>query len=208
MCDKIDKTVCQFIWGGTNTSRACSLVKWEKVTQVKKYGGLGIRETRGMNISFMAKLGWRMMREDKALLANFLVNKYMGGTRDLDYIKRKNGESNAWKGNVARVETLKKGWRVYHRNGKITSFWTDIWFLDEPLANHAGKALTHSELHASVGDYWDACTGWRWDELEAVTPMEYAKNGWNKPFNEWMRDNIRDSSSHSPDWITRFSITI
>lgn len=56
LCDNIDKRVRNFIWGRPNRERSCSLVKWDKVTQPKERGGLGIRCTRDMNMAFMAKL--------------------------------------------------------------------------------------------------------------------------------------------------------
>lgn len=120
VCNKIDKMIRQFIWGGSNTSRACSLVKWDRVIQPKSKGGLGIRSAKDMNIAFMTKLGWRMMKEDNSLWANVLVNKYMGGTRDLMNIRTKKREFKCMEGNRSwcgyskkRLENPSEKWKKY-----------------------------------------------------------------------------------------------
>lgn len=48
-----------------------------------------------MNTAFMAKLGWRMMKEKEALWVKVLVNKYIGGDNYIDNIKHNSGASNA-----------------------------------------------------------------------------------------------------------------
>ena len=34
------------------------VVRWEKITLSKEYGGLGIKQMHYMNLALMAKLGW------------------------------------------------------------------------------------------------------------------------------------------------------
>lgn len=136
LCENIDKRIRQFIWGGSENKRACSLVRWSKVTHPNKKGELGIRSTRSMNRAFMAKLGWRIMKEDNSLWANIFVNKYMGGERDVDKIRKREGASNAWKGIVEGAHTLRHGWKKFPRNEINTIFWLDSWLTDEPLLHH------------------------------------------------------------------------
>lgn len=99
LCDNIDRRVRSFIWDGPNKERIELVVwlnhKWDKVTQPKKRGGLGIQCTMDMNMALMAKLGWRMLNDTNSQWANVLVNKYMGGKREVNNIKNKNRASNA-----------------------------------------------------------------------------------------------------------------
>lgn len=160
LCDTIDKRIRQFIWGGPNKERSCSLVKWTTVTQPKHLGGLGIRNTRDMNRAFMTKLGWRMMNDENSLWSTVLVNKYMEGVRSLDRIRPKQGASNAWTGIVDAVGTLREGWKKNPRNGKNTRFWEDVWVLDDPLLSHALKDVPFEDAKKTVEDCWVRHQGW------------------------------------------------
>lgn len=170
LCDDINKTIRQFIWGGTSSERRCSLAKWAKVTQPKERGGLGIRSARDMNMAFMVKLGWRLLREKESLWARVIINKYMGGNSDIENIKKKNGASNAWKGIVAGADILKRGWRRFPRNGRNTLFWTEPWLMEDPLKKYAKEDLDRLSLDSKVVDYWEKDRGWNWRKMEKVLP--------------------------------------
>lgn len=60
ICEAIDKKVRNFIWGNKEGERRMHLVSWDTVTRAKNHGGLGIRETREMNLVFLVKIGWRL----------------------------------------------------------------------------------------------------------------------------------------------------
>lgn len=172
ICDSIDRSIRNFIWGGPSKERRCSLVKWEKVTQPKHRGGLGIRSTRDMNVAFMTKLGWRMLTEKDSLWAKVLINKYMGGKRDINSITMKNGASNAWRGIVEGVNTLREGMQKVPRNGKSTYFWNEPWLLKEPLSQHALLNITDEMSKARVADYWKANQGWDWSKIRDAIPED------------------------------------
>jgi hypothetical protein len=55
VCDDLDKTVPRFIWKGTG-DKGMHLVSWNKITQPRKYGGLGVRCPRSQNIALLGKL--------------------------------------------------------------------------------------------------------------------------------------------------------
>ena len=57
LCNNIDKTVRNFIWGSSKEERKLYLINWETMTKGKDMGGLGIRSMQNMNLTFMAKLG-------------------------------------------------------------------------------------------------------------------------------------------------------
>lgn len=176
LCDTIDKRIRQFIWGGSNKDRSCSLVKWSTVTQPKKLGGLGIRNARDMNKAFLTKLGWRMMNEDNSLWATVLVNKYMGGERNLEKIRPKQGASNAWTGIVDAAGILRDGWKKNPRNGRSTRFWEEALVLDEPLLNCALKDIPLEDTRKTVEEYWVKHQGWDWEKIEEFLPEKAIKN--------------------------------
>ena len=65
VCNSIDKTVKQFLWSRTQERRGIPLIRWEKITESKNQGGPGIKRMRNMNIAMMAKIGWRLTKEDR-----------------------------------------------------------------------------------------------------------------------------------------------
>ncbi|KAK5845345.1 hypothetical protein PVK06_001517 [Gossypium arboreum] len=56
-CDEIEKIIKQFIWGFSERSKKMALVGWDTICQPKECGGLGLRNLRDQNISFLMKLG-------------------------------------------------------------------------------------------------------------------------------------------------------
>ena len=56
-----------------------SLVRWEKITLSKEYGGLGIKQMHYMNLALMAKLGWRLLTEQNCLWTKVMIGKYIRG---------------------------------------------------------------------------------------------------------------------------------
>lgn len=47
----------EFLWGGVGGGKKVNWVKWESMCQIKKNGGLGVKDIRVMNVSLLAK--WR-----------------------------------------------------------------------------------------------------------------------------------------------------
>ena len=66
------------------------LVKWEKVTQVKGHGELGIRRMHNMNKAFMAKLGWKILNDKGRLWVQVLSRKYIWGEVDISKLDKSN----------------------------------------------------------------------------------------------------------------------
>jgi hypothetical protein len=54
-----DKHRNRFFWEGKGTKKKYHLVKWQDICQPKGQGGLGITDTKLMNIALMAKWIWR-----------------------------------------------------------------------------------------------------------------------------------------------------
>ena len=60
LCNRIDKMIRGFIWGDSEGKGRVHLINWETITRTKDQGDLGIKTLHGMNLAFMAKIGWRL----------------------------------------------------------------------------------------------------------------------------------------------------
>lgn len=77
ICDKLNKINRDFLWGSTSEKRKMHLVGCNKIVKPKEEGGLGIQEARAKNIALLAKLNWRMYRDQKALWARVILKKIL-----------------------------------------------------------------------------------------------------------------------------------
>ena len=65
-CEHIDRVNRNFLWGSDLDKKKMHHVKWTTVCLRKDRGGLGIRNARDINLALVAKLGWRLLRDDPA----------------------------------------------------------------------------------------------------------------------------------------------
>ena len=98
------------------------LVNWETITSLKEHGGLDLKTTHGMNLAFMAKVGWRLIVENQSLWAQVLTCKYIKGDIDITKLTNKPASSNLWKGVASAADILLKGTRRRIYNGLDTLF--------------------------------------------------------------------------------------
>ncbi|KAG8388442.1 hypothetical protein BUALT_Bualt02G0126300 [Buddleja alternifolia] len=68
VCDLLDKLNRAFLWATDGNQKKIHTVKWEKVARDKSLGRLGIREARKINISFLAKIGWKLLGKTQSKL--------------------------------------------------------------------------------------------------------------------------------------------
>lgn len=122
VCDVIDKRIRSFLWGSTNHQRKCHLVNWETIVKTKDEGGLGIRSTRGMNTSFLAKLAWQLLTQKESLWAQALGSKYMQGRIHLANFHARPRQSNVWRGMISAKQMVTEGCRRLVNNGRDTRF--------------------------------------------------------------------------------------
>ena len=67
VCVEIDKISRRFLSGKKDNARGIHLVSWQKVTKPKMFGGLGIRDRRFTNTSFLRKMIWKIINEPERL---------------------------------------------------------------------------------------------------------------------------------------------
>lgn len=106
--DEIESLVKQFIWGSSERTKNMSLVGWDSICQPKMCGGLGMRKLRDQNISFLMKLGFKLVSDKEAFWVRVIRSKYQIRDEIPDCIDRKRC-SFLWK-------SLSKIWTLFREN--------------------------------------------------------------------------------------------
>jgi len=125
--EQIDKIRRDFLWKGNREKHKFHLIKWEKVTQPKYQGGLGIKNLAAHNKSMMMKWLWRYNLEDAGLWKEVIIAKH--------------GRLNQWCSNITTLpygvglwKSIRMLWDTFDQNayfelgnGLLLKFWTDKW---------------------------------------------------------------------------------
>ncbi|KAL8153581.1 hypothetical protein V2J09_011341 [Rumex salicifolius] len=74
-CEKIDKVMLSFIWGGSEMSRKMHMV--DDITKPMEFGGLGIKRMEELNLALFGKLAWRFLHAREELWARAIHSKYI-----------------------------------------------------------------------------------------------------------------------------------
>jgi len=167
----IDRVNRNFLWGSFETARKIHWVGWNKVTKLKKEGGLGLQSARGRNTALLTKLNWRFHTEKESLWARVLKAKYGSNRRisskDLNCLPC----SQTWKGMKRGADLFWQGSRWVIGRDSNLSFWYDNWTHKGPL-----RQLIQGPLPLGVSD-WKvkdivALGGWKWGLVPFVVPQD------------------------------------
>uniref|UniRef100_A0A803PI86 Uncharacterized protein n=1 Tax=Cannabis sativa TaxID=3483 RepID=A0A803PI86_CANSA len=126
MVSRIDGLVRDFWWGFEKGNRGLHLKAWDKLCMSKSLGGLGFRKTKEMNLAFLAKCGWNLLKGSQSLCCKILEAKYLRG-KDFLSCSYKDSDSWFWKNVVKAKAILRKGACKVVSNGRATSIWRDPW---------------------------------------------------------------------------------
>ncbi|CAL1407040.1 unnamed protein product [Linum trigynum] len=88
VCRSLDKINRDFIWGESDEKKRMHLVAWPKLTQPRLSGGLGIRPARPVNLSMLAKGGWRIINDRDSLWCQVMRDKYDKNKEHLEILQR------------------------------------------------------------------------------------------------------------------------
>jgi hypothetical protein len=102
------------------------------VYRPKAFGGLGILNTKFMNITLMLKWVWKLYQRGDGLWADLIRANYLGD-RDLFAGDVPTKGSQFWNSLQKIKWYFKLGARHKVRNGKITYFWSDWWIGNAPI---------------------------------------------------------------------------
>jgi hypothetical protein len=156
-----DKHRARFFCEGVRDKKKYHWVNWAEVCKPKERGGLGVMNTKLMNISLMVKWIWRLFTEQHRIISA----KYPGAGNIFSSSAR-NG-SPFWHSLHKIKDFFKLGARYSLGNGEKIHFWTDWWLGDGPLAHRFAGA------RYSPG----ACAGHALLELVLAMPFTYCHAG-------------------------------
>jgi hypothetical protein len=122
----MDKPRSRFFWEGVGNKRKYHMVDWATVCKPKAFGGLGILNTKLMNIALMLKWIWKLYQNAEGLWADLIRAKYLRG-RDLFDDTVPTRGSQFWKAIQKIKWYFKLGAKHEARNGRRTRFWLDWW---------------------------------------------------------------------------------
>lgn len=104
ICDEVDRNARRFLWGGSSDRRTIHNVSWDQLVKSKEDGGLGLRQMKQVNWTFLTKLGWKTLTEKHSLWARVLRAKYCKGNEYLIMFMDRQDASNAWRGIIENVQ--------------------------------------------------------------------------------------------------------
>jgi hypothetical protein len=164
MCDDLDRTVRRFIWKGTGDS-GMHLVGWNKISQPRRFGGLGVRIARFQNVSLLGKLIWEILNAPDKLWVKLMSEKYLKGKFVFNVTV--SGGSPIWNSISKAICMLKDGFTVKIGNGN-SRFWYDLWVLKEKLCSVVPfVAIQDTEIR--IKEVWQDGM-WHLDRLYTTIP--------------------------------------
>ena len=107
------------------------MVRWIDLAFPKEFGGIGLTETRMLNIALLAKWIIKLESHDNSLCIELLRKKYLQQGGIFQFVGEKG--SQIWKGvlNVRKWMSLGSVWSL--GNGSHIWFWQDVWLGTCPL---------------------------------------------------------------------------
>ncbi|KAI4995951.1 hypothetical protein ZWY2020_040453 [Hordeum vulgare] len=126
LCEEIGTLIYRYWWSQQDKMDKCHWIGWDKLTKIKKEGGLGFREMHIFNLEMLARQGWRILKDRDTLCARVLKTRYYRDCSVL-HVVAKPQMSHKWCSILKGIELLKEGivWRIGSReNVKV---WEDPW---------------------------------------------------------------------------------
>ncbi|KAL3500939.1 hypothetical protein ACH5RR_035388 [Cinchona calisaya] len=76
LCEELSAKMMTFWWGGSDQERKIQWMKWAKLSEVKREGGLGFRDIQCFNLALLVKQVWRIITKQNHLVSKVLKSKY------------------------------------------------------------------------------------------------------------------------------------
>lgn len=76
LCDRIERVVCSFWWGGSDNKKKIHWTKKENLFKSKHSGGFGFKNLRDFNLAMLAKQVWRFHTQPNSLITWCFKAKY------------------------------------------------------------------------------------------------------------------------------------
>jgi hypothetical protein len=80
ICKKMKTYISNYWWGSSIDSHKIHWLKWDRLTDSKKNGGVGFRDMPMFNQAMLGKQGWGLLTRPDALCTRVLKGKYYPNT--------------------------------------------------------------------------------------------------------------------------------
>lgn len=148
-----------FWWGKTGVTKGVYMKGWNKLSKSKEKGGNGLKDLDKMNLSLIAKNGWRLFKQPKAVYAKTMKGKYYPNFNPFHATCNENS-SWSWK-EVYKGLMLIKEHSIWEIGNKTSvDIWKDRW-----IPNAKGNPITirddsnssnfHLDSDLMIGDSWN-----------------------------------------------------
>lgn len=127
---KMDTPRSRFFWEGTGPNRKYHMVKWAMVCRPKALGGLGITNTRILNVALLCKWIWKISQGATGLWVDLLRAKYFPNG---NFFEGEQRGSPFWNDLQANKPAFAMGAKFAIGNGRSARFWTNHWVGSQPL---------------------------------------------------------------------------
>ncbi|PNX95563.1 ribonuclease H, partial [Trifolium pratense] len=191
VCEQLEKMICNFWWGSTTDQRKMHWLKWSKVCNQKRNGGLGFRDLRAFNEALLAKQGWRLITKPTSLVAQVLKAKYFPNESFLN-AKHKQVMSYTWRSIMQASWVIKRGsyWSI--GDGEDINIWEDNW-MQQKSATYKGRPKPNNLNLIKVKELMDSnYNEWNTDIINQVF----------LPYEAQMILNIPIIDKTQPDMLT------
>lgn len=106
VCKESNAVACKFWWGGVeDKKRDYAFKNWRSISTPKEIGGLGFRLFIDINLTLLAKIGWKLAKGVKGLALDIFKAKYLRGKFFWSY-KLKKGTFYTWQSIVGAKMAL------------------------------------------------------------------------------------------------------
>lgn len=160
ICNRIQRHMNAFWWGGGGSSRGIKWYSWDILCNAKEDGGLGFKHLNKFNIAMLAKQGWRLLNNVNPLVTGLKKAKYYPHTNFLN-AKIGTNPSYMWRSIMEAQEVIRHESRKRIGDGHSTNIWEEPWLpcrVNGYLTTHVCPELQEvvvSNLMEEGGSTWD-----------------------------------------------------
>ncbi|KAM6566616.1 hypothetical protein CsatA_025744 [Cannabis sativa] len=161
ICSNLEGMMAKFWWKSQSRSgsKGVSWISWKRLSKHKTEGGMGFRDLRDYNLSFLGKQGWRLLTNEDSLVSKIYKARYYPSGSFLNATLGHN-PSFIWKSILEAQGLVKVGVRKSIGNGDNVSILLDPWLPDPSnpfvLSDHPGLVNQKvSSLLSMQSKSWD-----------------------------------------------------
>ncbi|KAM6550661.1 hypothetical protein CsatB_000469 [Cannabis sativa] len=149
ICSDLEGLMAKFWWKSqsSSSSKGVSWMSWKRLSKHKHEGGLGFRDLRDYNLSFLAKQGWRLLTKENSLVGRMYKARYYPNGNFLSATLGSN-PSFIWRSIFEAQSVVRHGARKSIGSGCGVSILNDPWLPDSinPYVETVHPALINQNV--------------------------------------------------------------